>query len=129
MSRASWPADRSADTSVLSCMQLPQNMPAAPAVTYAMRMGWPRAGSVREGAFLGLGQPEGQQRPDGEDREADDRRGVGDAREPPQARRQGQEQHAQLRGGELAGGAEHAAADVGREALARAAQVDRVDAR
>src|SRR5262245_12653026 len=38
MSSASWPRLRSAVTSVLSRMQLPQYMPAAPAVMNAMRM-------------------------------------------------------------------------------------------
>src|SRR5438445_318516 len=35
---ASWPRARRAVTSVLSCRQLPQYMPPAPAVMYAIRM-------------------------------------------------------------------------------------------
>src|SRR5437773_804268 len=38
MSSASWPSATRAAASVLSCRQLPQNMPPAPALMYAIRM-------------------------------------------------------------------------------------------
>ena len=44
MSRASWPSFRSAATSVLSRMQLPQNIPAAPDVMNAILMKFRKSG-------------------------------------------------------------------------------------
>src|SRR5207237_5980 len=49
MSRASCPCSMSAAARLLSRMQLPQNMPAAPAVTNAIRIPAPRAPANHRG--------------------------------------------------------------------------------
>src|SRR5579871_1298931 len=117
---ASWPRAASAATRVLSRMQLPQYMPAAPAVTYATLM---TPASLFQGLQRRLRQGErGDQvdevdgRADGGRGEGDPRRVVGARHERGQYARQGRERRA-----------DHPAADVGRHALARAPQVGRVD--
>src|ERR1700722_16583095 len=102
-------------------MQLPQYMPAAPAVTYAILM---RGGLLLGRLFLWFRQEEGQKGADGVDAEADGGGGVGDAREARQAGRD--ESRTEPGRKQLSPGPKHSPADIGREALAGATQVYRI---
>src|SRR5437879_5831125 len=117
MSRASWPKACRALTRVLSCMQEPQYMPAAPAVIYAIFIPGP-AGSLPERGLVRLGQEEGRREADQENEERHPRRRVGHPRGVVAAGDEAESRHHTREGGKR--GANHPAADVRRHALARA---------